>query len=820
MSESYALNSYQLDIPGYTRAEADALFLKLDCSNDPLTENLLFEGPSAAQFRNGNSFVYSGGDGSLTLVATNKVLMTTNDIQFGKNNDSDITLDFVSTTNDGQFKWMEDEDYFQFNDDILMSGTESLYFGVTTCGINYDGGVCTFQNTGGNTTISCGGTLTLNPASYVYVGDGTNTDFGFYFNGADNDGILKWMEDENYFDFNKGVVITGDLGLTGSRVTKGWFTDIESTNMPTVGGTSIQDTFDARYLLESNNLSDLDDAGTARTNLGLVAGGVGDIWVEKAGDTMTGALNIHGSADTNQLVVRANATQSNTNPLILLEASDGTDIMSIHSDAVSNLFLGIDAGRNNAVSGAEGTYNTFLGYGAGYSNTSGEKNLAIGGLSGYYNETGDNNICIGKEAYVGTSGNSASNQVAIGYYTLKDNTTGHSNIAIGAYALRNNTTGTYNAGIGRSALFCNETSNFNLAIGYFSQYLSTAEKNTSIGYYSMYENTTGTQNLAIGEQAARYNQTGSYNISIGNGAGRGASGNSHSYNTFMGYRAGYDITTGGSNVALGSSALANLTSGSNNMSIGVNTLLLTTTQSGNVAVGTSALYNNTAAGNLALGHNAGYTNSTGADNIFIGSDSGKFKSTGSSNICIGDKSGQGTSGQSAYANNTLIGVQSGLALTTGSNNLLFGYLTGDNLTTGANNILIGYDLNASAVDVSNELNIGNLLKGDTSAKTVVLDGDVTIGSGAADKDYTLIFDGETNDCTITWYEDEDQLYIDKGVEFGGYVNMGGSFFPRQVDDDGMDATDGTEGEIVYNQDDNKFYGCTVTGTPATWSALN
>lgn len=35
------------------------------------------------------------------------------------------------------------------------------------------------------------------------------------------------------------VLPSGDLGLTGSRVTKIWATDIESTNMPTVGGTSI-----------------------------------------------------------------------------------------------------------------------------------------------------------------------------------------------------------------------------------------------------------------------------------------------------------------------------------------------------------------------------------------------------------------------------------------------------------------------------------------------------------------------------------------------------------------------------------------------------
>lgn len=39
------------------------------------------------------------------------------------------------------------------------------------------------------------------------------------------------------------------------------------------------------------------DAATARTTLGLVAGAAGDIWVEKAGDTMTGDLNI-ASTDT------------------------------------------------------------------------------------------------------------------------------------------------------------------------------------------------------------------------------------------------------------------------------------------------------------------------------------------------------------------------------------------------------------------------------------------------------------------------------------------------------------------------------------------
>ena len=67
---------------------------------------------------------------------------------------------------------------------------------------------------------------------------------------------------------------------------------------------------DARYLKISNNLSDLGNAGTARTNLGLIAGGGGDIWVEKAGDISTGGQTIQPTVDTLTALV-VNDTDSN-----------------------------------------------------------------------------------------------------------------------------------------------------------------------------------------------------------------------------------------------------------------------------------------------------------------------------------------------------------------------------------------------------------------------------------------------------------------------------------------------------------------------------
>ncbi len=53
------------------------------------------------------------------------------------------------------------------------------------------------------------------------------------------------------------ITMTGSLGATAARVTKGWFTDVESTNMVTIGGvslTTVAQTFQNKTITNSNNV--------------------------------------------------------------------------------------------------------------------------------------------------------------------------------------------------------------------------------------------------------------------------------------------------------------------------------------------------------------------------------------------------------------------------------------------------------------------------------------------------------------------------------------------------------------------------------------
>ncbi len=71
----------------------------------------------------------AGDGGPLSTLYSNAISM-------GTGADTDIAVTFNANSNDGVITWMEDEDYFQFSDDILLSTTEKVQFRDTAIYIN------------------------------------------------------------------------------------------------------------------------------------------------------------------------------------------------------------------------------------------------------------------------------------------------------------------------------------------------------------------------------------------------------------------------------------------------------------------------------------------------------------------------------------------------------------------------------------------------------------------------------------------------------------------------------------------------------------
>lgn len=66
------------------------------------------------------------------------------------------------------------------------------------------------------------------------------------------------------------ITMTGSIAATGARVTKGWFTDLESTNMPTVGGTVILTSLTAPQFT-TIELGAASDTTLSRVSAGVIA---------------------------------------------------------------------------------------------------------------------------------------------------------------------------------------------------------------------------------------------------------------------------------------------------------------------------------------------------------------------------------------------------------------------------------------------------------------------------------------------------------------------------------------------------------------------
>jgi hypothetical protein len=81
-----------------------------------------------------------------------------------------------------------------------------------------------------------------------------------------------------------------------------------------------------------------------------------------------------------------------------------------------------------------------------------------------------------------------------------------------------------------------------------------------------------------------------------------------------------------------------------------------------------------------------------------------------------------------------MGYMAGYNLTTGSDNTFLGWQSGYNVTTGTGNIIIGYNIGPSGATANNEINIGNVYKGNVSSGTAQIP---KVAVQAADTGITL-----------------------------------------------------------------------------------
>jgi cytoskeletal protein CcmA (bactofilin family) len=151
--------------------------------------------------------------------------LLSNTITIGANNDNDIVLTFDANSSNGVLSWKEDEDYFEFSDDILIASTEKIQFRdtglyiyssadgqldivadtevqivATTIDINGAVDVSGNLDVGGNLTVT--GTTTLNGGTLT-LGDAATDNVVF---GADVNSSIIPNTDDTY-----------DLGSAGQE---------------------------------------------------------------------------------------------------------------------------------------------------------------------------------------------------------------------------------------------------------------------------------------------------------------------------------------------------------------------------------------------------------------------------------------------------------------------------------------------------------------------------------------------------------------------------------------------------------------------------
>ena len=283
---------------------------------------------------------------------------------------TDITITFDGETSDGVLKWMEDEDYFEFSDDILIGSTEKLQFRDTAIYINSstDGQLdlvadteiqiaATTVDINGNVDIS--GTLTV--AGALDFGDANISNIGsIALDTITNDGTDITLDSSGdiILDADGADITLKDAGTTfGSLTNSSGELVIKSGSTPTAaitlsganttieGNLTVDGNFDVTGTLDFSDSAitnvgsiQLDSiAGDADSNTSITFSGSDVITMATGG---TSALTIDASQNVTiagDLTISGDDITMGTNTSGNLLIADGTNFNSVAATSLSEI---------------------------------------------------------------------------------------------------------------------------------------------------------------------------------------------------------------------------------------------------------------------------------------------------------------------------------------------------------------------------------------------------------------------------------------------------------------------------------------------------
>ena len=298
---------------------------------------------------------------------------------------TDIAVTFDGETGDGVLTWMEDEDYFQFSDDLLLTTTEKLQFRDTAIYINSsaDGQLDLVADTEiqiAATTIDINGAVDISGAltlAGTTLAETISDTVGAMVSSNTETGITVSYEDgDNTLDFALGAAQTTITSLLATDIKIG-----EDNETKIDFETADEIHF---YAANAEQVYVADGIFGPQTDSDVDLGTTGVRWKDAFIDTITTTGNVTVGGD---LTVSGDDITMGTNTAGNLLVADGTNFNSIavgslseiSSIASDDVFLAVDTSGGGLKKVARSTVVSGLATSSAISNVSEDSTPQLGG---------------------------------------------------------------------------------------------------------------------------------------------------------------------------------------------------------------------------------------------------------------------------------------------------------------------------------------------------------------------------------------------------------------------------------------------------------